>query len=130
MKLASFSVGLLCVSAMFVPAQDDGGAAVQSKIVALEKAWNQAYKLGDRHALDGILDDHIVLIYDDGSVQTKAEFSRQRKEDKLQLQFAGTSRSRPNPSAFFSTATLPSPLVYFAPKESRQASPMCGVSAL
>jgi ketosteroid isomerase-like protein len=59
---------------MFVPEQDDGGAAVQSKIIALEKAWNQAYKLGDRHALDGILDDHIVLINDDGSVQTKAEF--------------------------------------------------------
>jgi ketosteroid isomerase-like protein len=74
MKLASLLVGLLCASALFVPAQDDGGAAVKSKIVALEKAWNQAYKLGDRHALDGILDDQIVLISDDGSVQSKAEF--------------------------------------------------------
>jgi len=74
MKLATLLAGLLCGSAVFVPAQDDGGAAVRSKIIALEKAWNQAYKLGDRHALDGILDEQIVLINDDGSVQTKAEF--------------------------------------------------------
>jgi len=74
MKWSSLLAGLLCGSAMLVTAQDDGGAAVQSKIIALEKAWNQAYKLGDRHALDGILDNQIVLINDDGSVQSKAEF--------------------------------------------------------
>lgn len=43
-------------------------------IVALEKAWNQAYKLGDAKSLDSLLDDSVVLINDDGSVQTKAEF--------------------------------------------------------
>lgn len=74
MKWSSLLAGLLCGSAILVTAQDDGGAAVQSKIIALEKAWNQAYKLGDRHALDGILDNQIVLINDDGSVQSKAEF--------------------------------------------------------
>jgi hypothetical protein len=31
-------------------------------IIPLQKAWNQAYKLGDRQALDTILDDQIVLI--------------------------------------------------------------------
>ena len=38
------------------------------------KAWNQAYKAGDIRALDSILDNEIVLINDDGSVQSKAEF--------------------------------------------------------
>jgi len=52
--------------------QDD--AAVRGKIVALEKAWNQAYKAGDKRALGDLLDDHIVLINDDGSTQTKREF--------------------------------------------------------
>jgi len=52
-------------------AQED---AVRGKIVALEKAWNQAYKVGDKHALSDLLDDHIVLINDDGSTQTKHEF--------------------------------------------------------
>ena len=73
MKWSSL-LGLLCGSAMLVTAQDDGGAAVLSKIIALEKAWNQAYKAGDIRALDSILDNEIVLINDDGSVQSKAQF--------------------------------------------------------
>ncbi len=38
------------------------------------KAWNQAYKAKDTRALDAILDNEIVLINDDGSTQSKAEF--------------------------------------------------------
>ena len=72
------SIGLLlvlgCAAVSLLPAQDDSEATTQSKIIALEKAWNQAYKAGDRKALDGILDDQIVLVNDDGSVQNKAEF--------------------------------------------------------
>ncbi len=58
-----------------VPAQapDQPGPA-QTKILALENAWNQAYESGDTKALDSILDDAIVLVNDDGSVQTKSEF--------------------------------------------------------
>jgi ketosteroid isomerase-like protein len=74
MKLSAFLAVSLCATALMTPAQDDTEAAVRSKIIALEKAWNQAYKLGDKRALDGILDDQIVLINDDGTVQTKAEF--------------------------------------------------------
>ena len=86
MKWSSLLAGLLCGSAILVTAQDDGGAAVQSKIIALEKAWNQAYKLGDRHALDGILDNQIVLINDDGTTQTKGEFLASVKPAKSQEQ--------------------------------------------
>jgi ketosteroid isomerase-like protein len=52
----------------------DSDAATKSKIVALEQLWNQAYKSGDTKALDSILDEGIVLVNDDGSVQTKSEF--------------------------------------------------------
>lgn len=55
-------------------AAQDTEAAVKSKIIALEQLWNQAYKSGDTKALDSILDDGIVLVNDDGSVQTKAVF--------------------------------------------------------
>jgi ketosteroid isomerase-like protein len=48
--------------------------ATKSKIAALEQLWNQAYKSADTKALDSILDDAIVLVSDDGSVQTKTEF--------------------------------------------------------
>jgi ketosteroid isomerase-like protein len=73
MRLTALVV-LLCATALLVRAQDDSDHGVESKIIALEKAWNQAYKAGDRRALDTILDNDIVLINDDGTVQSKAEF--------------------------------------------------------
>jgi ketosteroid isomerase-like protein len=75
MKLIWFVMALFCttLSTTTVWAQD-AEAATKSKIIALEQLWNQAYKSGDTKALDSILDDGIVLVNDDGSVQTKAEF--------------------------------------------------------
>ena len=64
----------LCIFAAAARAQTDSDAAIKSKIVALEQLWNQAYKSGDTKALESILDDAIVLVNDDGSVQTKSEF--------------------------------------------------------
>lgn len=86
MRSIGFLLAFCCVAGVLVPAQDDANPGVQSKIIALEKAWNQAYKLGDVRALDGILDDQIVLINDDGTVQTKAEFLAGVKPAKSQEQ--------------------------------------------
>jgi ketosteroid isomerase-like protein len=55
-------------------AQNESEAAAKAKIIALEKAWNQAYKLGDSKALSSLLDDSLVLVEDDGSLKTKADF--------------------------------------------------------
>ncbi|MGH9546174.1 MAG: nuclear transport factor 2 family protein [Terriglobales bacterium] len=74
MKLSAFLLIVVCATASLVRAQEDSESAVRTRIIALEKAWNQAYKAGDTHALDSILDNEIVLINDDGSVQSKAEF--------------------------------------------------------
>jgi ketosteroid isomerase-like protein len=65
---------LVCLSAVSTPMFAQDGAESQSKIIALENAWNRAYKSGDAKALDSLLDDSVVLINDDGSVQTKADF--------------------------------------------------------
>ena len=86
MRSIGFLLAFFYVAGLLVPAQDDTNAGVQSKIIALEKAWNQAYKLGDTRALEGILDDQIVLINDDGTVQTKAEFLAGVKPAKSQEQ--------------------------------------------
>ena len=84
------SIGLLLVlgyaAVSLLPAQDDSEATMQSKIIALEKAWNQAYKLADTRALDGLLDDQIVLINDDGSIQAKTEFLASVKASNSQEQ--------------------------------------------
>ena len=74
MRLTVWLMVLVCATTLLVLAQDDTDHGVQSKIIALEKAWNQAYKLGDKRALDAILEDDIVLTNNDGSVQIKAEF--------------------------------------------------------
>ena len=74
MKCAGILIALLCATALSAPAQDASDSATQSKIIAMEGAWNQAYKSGDAKALDALLDNAIVLVNDDGSVQTKVEF--------------------------------------------------------
>lgn len=79
---------MICIGALslFSWAQDNSTAGVEGKIVALEKLWNQAYKSGDTKALDAILDDSIVLINDDGSIQTKKEFLASVKATNAQEQ--------------------------------------------
>src|SRR5215470_2630669 len=73
MKSTACLLVILGAATLFVRAQESD-SAVQSKIIALEKAWNQAYKIGDTKALDALLDDAIVLVNDDGSVQSKKDF--------------------------------------------------------
>ena len=74
MKMAAIVFLFLCACSPAVIAQSGADAATQSKIGALEQLWNQAYKSADIKALDSILDEKIVLVNDDGSVQTKSEF--------------------------------------------------------
>jgi ketosteroid isomerase-like protein len=85
-RWTGFLMALVCATALIVAAQENADSGVQSKIIALEKAWNQAYKLGDTRALDKLLDDQIVLINDDGTMQTKAEFLAGVKPAKSQEQ--------------------------------------------
>ncbi len=63
-------LGLVAISGW---AQDQESAA-RDQVLALEKAWNQAYKAGDTKALSSILDNSLVLVEDDGSLKTKSEF--------------------------------------------------------
>jgi ketosteroid isomerase-like protein len=46
----------------------------EGKILALEKAWNQAEQSKDAHALDQILDATLVYVDYDGSLMNKSEF--------------------------------------------------------
>jgi ketosteroid isomerase-like protein len=70
--VAVLTVSLAAALCAPVFAQDN--SQIESKIIAMEKAWNQAYKLRDRKALSGILNDFIVLVNDDGSLQSKGKF--------------------------------------------------------
>ncbi len=66
-------VAMLSGGVTIASAQDQDAAA-RDQVLALEKAWNQAYKAGDIKALSAILDNSLVLVEDDGSLKTKSEF--------------------------------------------------------
>jgi ketosteroid isomerase-like protein len=68
------AVGILTSVLVSRAAAADDEASVRVQILALEKAWNQAYKAGDVKALSTILDNSLVLVEDDGSLKTKSEF--------------------------------------------------------
>ena len=75
MKVAACIVLMILACLLLLAAQqDDSEAQARSQVLALEKLWNQAYKAGDRKALGSILDNGLVLVEDDGSLKTKAEF--------------------------------------------------------
>jgi len=84
MRFVGLCLLLSCALATAVAEESD--ANVQGKIIALEKLWNQAYKNADTKALDSILDDSIVLINDDGSIQSKKEFLASVKGTNAQEQ--------------------------------------------
>jgi len=77
---------VVCATLLMLGMQSSPDASIQTKIIALEKAWNQAYKRGDTRALDLILDDQIVLINDDGTTQTKSQFLASIKQSNVQEQ--------------------------------------------
>jgi ketosteroid isomerase-like protein len=69
---------MLCVLVLFgaiaIPAVAQNNSTDESKIIAMEKAWNQAYKSRDGKALGIIFDDSIVLVTDDGSLESRSDF--------------------------------------------------------
>ena len=62
------------------PAQPD---AEQTKILALENAWNRAEETKDSKALETLLDPTLVYIDYDGSLMDKAQFIASIKQSAL-----------------------------------------------
>jgi len=82
--MKGIGLSIIFLTAAALCAAQDTEAATKSKIIALEQLWNQAYKAGDTKALDSILDNAIVLVNDDGSVQNKTEFLASVKSSGMQ----------------------------------------------
>jgi len=73
-------IGLLPAAAGQAPAQLD---PEQTKILALENAWNQAEEHKDIKALDRLLDASLVYVDYDGSIMDKAQFMASIKAPSL-----------------------------------------------
>lgn len=72
--LPAILLGAFVVSPLAAQKDSDADAQARSQVLSLERLWNQAYKVGDTRALASILDNALVLVEDDGSLKTKAEF--------------------------------------------------------
>ncbi|MBZ5703813.1 MAG: nuclear transport factor 2 family protein [Acidobacteriia bacterium] len=73
---ASFCLLLFPVFVAVACAQNQasGSAAQESKLIALENAWNQAQLHHDAKALDTLVGDRFVYTDTDGTVMNKARF--------------------------------------------------------
>lgn len=77
-----FVLALACIIPIaFIPtgAQDDATREAQSKILAVENAWNLAEANGDIRALALIFDDSMVYVDENGSTLSKGEFLARAK---------------------------------------------------
>jgi ketosteroid isomerase-like protein len=88
-RILCFSLlAVFCLCAFAFTTDDETGADA-SKIIAMEKAWGQAFKLHDLAAMSALLADNVVVVNDDGTFQNKAEYmawfqsSRQAAEDQV-----------------------------------------------
>ncbi len=69
-------VAAILLLAISLPAAAQGGTADpdQTRILALETAWNRAEEQKDAKALDGLLDSTLLYIDYDGSLMNKTQF--------------------------------------------------------
>ena len=65
---------LVLVVSLLAPAQSSGGKGDETKIIALENAWNLAEVHKDAKVLDELLPDTLVYVDYDGSFMNKAQF--------------------------------------------------------
>lgn len=73
MRIVLYIVALLWMPMAPAPAQEQDSAS-QTKILALENAWNQAEEHKDVKALESLLDATLVYVDYDGSIMDKAQF--------------------------------------------------------
>jgi ketosteroid isomerase-like protein len=95
---------ILCVlalaGALAMPVLAQDNSEDESMVIAMEKAWNQAYKSRDGKALGALLHDSVVLVNDDGSLQSRSGFltgidkakpsaNQQANPESIQVRFFG-----------------------------------------
>ncbi|MGC1451957.1 MAG: nuclear transport factor 2 family protein [Candidatus Sulfotelmatobacter sp.] len=79
-------IPVICTLAASIAAQDNTGSAAQSKVLALESAWNIAEEKSDVRALDLIFDNSMIYIDEDGMLLSKAQFLARIRNNRTQMQ--------------------------------------------
>ncbi len=72
-KICIFTI-LVGILALHASAQSSTDGGTKAKIIALEQLWYQSFQSHDTRAIDSIIENTVLLVNSDGSVQTKAAF--------------------------------------------------------
>jgi hypothetical protein len=77
-------LGLLCwaASATILSAQGNNWDAGDTKLLALEHAWDLAISTGDEKALDALLDNELIFVDSDGSLMNKTQLLERIKSSR------------------------------------------------
>jgi hypothetical protein len=76
---------VLAASGLVAP-QNIADSNIATRLLALEHAWNQAEERKDTKAMDSIMDNALVYVDYDGTLQTKAQFLAKIKSPNLHPQ--------------------------------------------
>jgi len=80
---------LVLVSTTYLQAQKNSD--LESKLVAMENAWNLAQKDHDARALDALVADNFVNTDYEGQVMTKAQFLADAKDTSYKFESVGNT---------------------------------------
>src|SRR5207245_3142208 len=80
MKITFAGCVLLTIFSLSAPSRPSDSSIHESKLLALENAWNQAHLHHDSKALDSLVSDTFGYTDYDGTVRTKAHFLADLKD--------------------------------------------------
>ncbi len=92
MEICRWAGLLLVVGGLLARAQAPHATATESKLTALENAWNQAQIHHDARALENLVGDRFIYTDTDGSVMNKAQFLADAKD----MDYRATSAANSN----------------------------------
>lgn len=67
-------IALFCIAAVQYAAAQNGSTV--SKVLALERKWNEVYQQGDVAGMNSLLDDDFIITVEDGSTFSSLDTSR------------------------------------------------------
>lgn len=80
MRVLWIALAALALAAPASPPQHNASASDQSKLIALENAWNQAQLHHDAKALDSLVGEQFIYTDTDGTLMNKAQFLQDLKD--------------------------------------------------
>jgi hypothetical protein len=87
-RISLLIIASLAVYVLTFAAPQNNPDTVSSKILALERQWNAAYKRSDIARMDSLLADDFIITVEDGSTFSKAGYIAHNGDSTVHVAFA------------------------------------------